>query len=696
LFDQGVAPGKVAEILTFRKDGSIELVVDFVLTKEQVMHACQVQTSHHENLIQHEIQVSPQNRCGLDYDPSSDTFAISTIYEDSSKWVGCLWNWRHNILGWTIQQSLPSCLWNNVCWSRFYFCQYPQKASCLALLESTYTKEQYIHVRKETVAAGILSPRSQNGDPQLEPNSMVLASDSIHFPAVIPAAGSEKFELDWKVAAPPTNYRNIYGPPGLAACGRRYGHSIAVAASGGVCILDRHLRWRQFGTPSEEKSFQVVAMAWWEGTSNDLGPEELNEDLLIAIIQSDNGRQYLSCWSSKRLDLAHQLLVDYLSTANDDGQTKLSWGIPLEKGSDRATLSLLSEPHSNTRRGVVLVASQENGGFDFVYQVYRLQVSKSSLNLGFTERNLEDMPYKVIVHELLHGNVVPESNSAGALWSTFLAGASFDFDLELENCGIVKEEEMVATLGVVRCPGGLDAIALIGAKTYSASVLNDGETTNISMSDVVCGRHTEPSSECHELDAFVWKVEFLTGETYCWIVPYRLNGEKNDSQTRAYMFDQDINRPKRLRPPTLVGQHEKWKSAFGVLCHIGTSSSWMQQSSFGTQSDAMLGPVPDSGFGCILRAGQHSRMVHRPSIGGDPQKEIDTDLYEPSPFQMTPPVFVPSLYTLLIETAYLRMELQTFDEGVLGGTSKLLGDGIKRICVSLCSGAVSLAGERQI
>ncbi len=65
-------------------------------------------------------------------------------------------------------------------------------------------------------------------------------------------------------------------------------------------MLDRYYKWKQFGTPSEERSFQVVAMTWWEGHPDAVGLEEVTEDLLVAIIQSNNGRQYLSCWSPKR------------------------------------------------------------------------------------------------------------------------------------------------------------------------------------------------------------------------------------------------------------------------------------------------------------------------------------------------------------------------------------------------------------
>jgi hypothetical protein len=76
-----------------------------------------------------------------------------------------------------------------------------------------------------------------------------------------------------------------------------------VASSCGVCILDiSKYKWKQFGTPTEERTFGIVAMTWWEGNNGGDGEdsattatasEEETEDLLVAIIQSNNGRQYL-------------------------------------------------------------------------------------------------------------------------------------------------------------------------------------------------------------------------------------------------------------------------------------------------------------------------------------------------------------------------------------------------------------------
>lgn len=99
----------------------------------------------------------------------------------------------------------------------------------------------------------------------------------------------------------PLPYVSTYGPPRLACVGRHNRTSFAVASSKGVCVLDSKHRWRQFGTPSEEASFSIVSMVWWERETDSMTKiEEGDEDLLVAIIQSKTGQQYLSCWSPKR------------------------------------------------------------------------------------------------------------------------------------------------------------------------------------------------------------------------------------------------------------------------------------------------------------------------------------------------------------------------------------------------------------
>jgi hypothetical protein len=130
-----------------------------------------------------------------------------------------------------------------------------------------------------------------------------------HFCFFQPTA-KDSFELEWTESLLPTSYISEHGPPQIAAIGRKHGRSLAVASSSGLLILDinsgnvnnlssRVHKWRLFGTETEERAFKVLSMTWWEGAAVQ-GPEYESDDLLVAIVQSNSGQQYLSCWSPKR------------------------------------------------------------------------------------------------------------------------------------------------------------------------------------------------------------------------------------------------------------------------------------------------------------------------------------------------------------------------------------------------------------
>jgi hypothetical protein len=121
--------------------------------------------------------------------------------------------------------------------------------------------------------------------------------------------------------------------------------------------------------------------------------------------------------------------------------------------------------------------------------------------------------------------------------------------------------------------------------------------------------------------------------------------------------------------------------------HVGTSSDWMQQSSSGCQADIAMGPVPRSSYGCGLRAGQGSKKVHRMAISEFSGEEFSTnvlvsEVYGPSDFLMTPPAFVPSLYSMFLEAAYARTEVAVIEESKAEGSSEVLNEENTRISVS--------------
>ena len=163
---------------------------------------------------------------------------------------------------------------------------------------------------------------------------------------------SDTMHVEWIESTIPPTYVSSFGPPRIAAIGRQTQSAIAVASSAGICILmdiqpkqhQQHVgttprallqqqhasnsrsskqnrrprvpsaaavasilkpKWRLFGNETEERQFRVLAMTWWEGKqqpyyAGGIEEEHITEDLLVAIIECHNGRQYLSCWSPKR------------------------------------------------------------------------------------------------------------------------------------------------------------------------------------------------------------------------------------------------------------------------------------------------------------------------------------------------------------------------------------------------------------
>ena len=103
----------------------------------------------------------------------------------------------------------------------------------------------------------------------------------------------------------PPSYIASNGPCQIAAVGKDYGRSIAVAASRGLCVLDlsrsqqleferlgsthQSPRWKQFSNVNDEHRFRVISMVWWESA---------NQDFLLAVVQYKlNDALRLVCWS---------------------------------------------------------------------------------------------------------------------------------------------------------------------------------------------------------------------------------------------------------------------------------------------------------------------------------------------------------------------------------------------------------------
>ena len=145
-----------------------------------------------------------------------------------------------------------------------------------------------------------------------------------------------------------------------------------------------------------------------------------------------------------------------------------------------------------------------------------------------------------------------------------------------------------------------------------------------------------------------------------------------------------LSQPRQVCKSSL--SKKQFSPMLGVCCEIGHSSDWMYQSSSGIQSDLSMGQVPGSSFGCILSAGQSSRKFHRTAPGGLDAGSFSTDFldYEvncPSDFMMKPPSFVASLYSLLLEVAYLKVELDSSNQASKELSSNLYHDKKSRLTV---------------
>lgn len=113
--------------------------------------------------------------------------------------------------------------------------------------------------------------------------------------------------IEWAESRVPPTYVASNGPCQIAAVGKDFGRSIAVASSRGLCVLDlsrgqqlepgrfgstnQSPRWKLFSNINDEHSFRVLSMTWWETT---------NQDFLLAVVKYKfNDALWLACWSSR-------------------------------------------------------------------------------------------------------------------------------------------------------------------------------------------------------------------------------------------------------------------------------------------------------------------------------------------------------------------------------------------------------------
>ena len=248
--------------------------------------------------------------------------------------------------------------------------------------------------------------------------------------------------LKWEESRVPPTYVSTNGPCNIAAVGKDYGRSIAVAASRGLCVLDlsrmpqiqsgrsdlppQFPRWKLFSNVNDEHRFRVVSMIWWECD---------NDDFLLAVVQyAAVGTLQLVCWSRKNIGFGSQLLTESTAKEGDGSDGASDCGVSLPLGFRVHSMSMIRDPidalpsgrSTLSNRALLLLAyvSCDEGVSCCVnYALYQLHAIS---------------PQRVLTRKTAHGSIPmqlgtsPDFSAAESVNGVFLAGGSFVFDLDEE------------------------------------------------------------------------------------------------------------------------------------------------------------------------------------------------------------------------------------------------------------------------
>mmetsp|Transcript_24792 Transcript_24792/g.51550 ORF Transcript_24792/g.51550 Transcript_24792/m.51550 type:complete len:887 (-) Transcript_24792:765-3425(-) len=399
----------------------------------------------------------------------------------------------------------------------------------------------------------------------------------------------------------------------------------------------KRTKWHRFSNDQSERSFRVLAMAWWEG--REAKEDYMAEDLLISVVavheQDGKVAHYLSCWSPNRLDLNHQLLIQ-VQVSIDTGHDS-QWGVRLADDISTISLDILEEPSEHLsspsfRKAIILLSNDSNSKEFMVFQVQLVRRSQSAA-LTYSEKQ----PCAALIR------CVGEYE-LGSPADLFLAGGSFAFDLLAARRGAQNDDNLdfVATIGVIRrASTGFDAMAVsastitaIGSLPISDNVHSPAEVSSYWLSDIA-----------EKLSTFVWTLQLSDGSLMCWSVPFattlpqhNLLVQSPDDGSFLHLESRNLVHNNSL----LLGSH----------CTTGSSETWMQFSNATTKQELSLGTLPGSAFGCILGSGQACRKLHH-QLGQDFEKDLFSsdflgyEVFGPSHFVLSPPAVVTALYMFL-------------------------------------------------
>ena len=247
------------------------------------------------------------------------------------------WDWKRNAQGLTLisdvtLSSRRGLSQLNAASMPSIFSQFLVSNDCaIHFYEKAYDQRKRLH--KDIYNLSTLSPSSvSHRGPNVrlcEVSAVMLRGDMIAYPLMTQPLATSDVSLRWEESRIPSSYVAANGPCRIAAIGKDKGHSIAVAASRGLCILDLSRtswqasnsqhgnvittpcvksnsvigastiqplplcpQWKLFSNMNDEQQFRVVSFLWWESP---------NDDFILAVVQyTTSDVPHLVCWSHRR------------------------------------------------------------------------------------------------------------------------------------------------------------------------------------------------------------------------------------------------------------------------------------------------------------------------------------------------------------------------------------------------------------
>lgn len=653
----------------------------------------------------------------LEYDPVLDCIAISgTVCSpgkgDLNIHFGTIWHWRTNSQGLILGPTKSTLLSKSVKirTNKLSFAtdtSSSRKMSHVLLYDTLSGKSK---VQKDLYTVGILSPphdsNNVGGVPRQSCN-LLLSSVTVAYPLLSRISSQTNVEVEWRESMLPRPYIAAHGTPRIAAIGMRGSRSVAIASSRGLCVLNcsnkqntdvgqapisfhsgvdnsnkilKQLskpviskpRWNLFGNEGTERSFRVIAMAFWEPNffMDSYADPLVTDDIIVALIEVDDAKStsiFLSCWLSRNLSLNGQLLVD--RTSDNDARSK--WGIAIPTGFAPTSLDILNVPERNVDFSLCLPIQRQASVllFDKSYitkfSIYNLQTS------SHTASSLE-VNGKGKFYELFGNHGV--TSSIGSPADLFIASTSFAYRMTGSST-VDSEPFHTSVIGIFRkIDGGLDSIE-VADSLISASGNVVHSAANSSSTDFrkveICRFYQGESARQYQIavnkshvHCFDWILQLANGSLVSWSVPYfheksAYVAHQRNRENSVKIF----NERKYVNPMSL---------SLGFITAVGTASSWLQQPSKGTRNDHLLGSVPELPFGYVLGVGQSCKRLRgfANELSFRPDG-AEIEILCPGDFLLYPPAFLPSAHSYCVDTIATRSLLHPdFSEYLMPRISK--------------------------